>query len=87
MDKFNPKIYYKTYKYVTDNDTLNIRCNHCGKVVLREPNIDDYPFQCMNCDENLYNIEVHIGGDHSKEEFEELCINTREILGLDDIII
>ena len=37
----------------------------------------------MACDENMYEIETHIGEPHTTEEFNELLINSL-ILCLDD---
>ena len=79
----------KSYQYVLDNDTENIRCNRCGSVVLRQPetgadNENEYPYQCMVCDENLYKIETNAGEPHTKKELEELIERTLELLCLDD---
>ncbi|MBR2401403.1 MAG: hypothetical protein IKB01_01350 [Lachnospiraceae bacterium] len=82
--KFNPEESKKTLEYVERNDTRNRRCNRCGSVVLMEPTVKGYPYQCMNCDENLYEIETHIGEKHTDEEYEKLCCNTRDLLLLDD---
>ena len=38
-------------------------CNRCGELVVKEPNIDlkkEYPYVCLECDENLYEIETYI---------------------------
>lgn len=83
LQKFNAKENPKTYAYVMENDTVNRRCNKCGSVVLRETNIEGYPYQCMDCDENMYEIETHIGEPHTEEELDDLLINTL-ILCLDD---
>ena len=80
---FDKEKYPKTFAYVKENDTVNRRCNRCGSVVLRETNINCYPFQCMSCDENMYGIETHIGEPHTEEEFDELCENTCALLLLD----
>ncbi|MBE5940812.1 MAG: hypothetical protein E7266_10545 [Lachnospiraceae bacterium] len=74
--RFDIKKHPKTYKYVLENDTLTRRCNSCGCVVLKETNVEDYPFQCMSCDVNLYTFETHLGKRHTKKEFDELCNNT-----------
>lgn len=58
--------------------------NRCGSVVLKEPMIKEYPYQCMSCDENMYSIETHKGIYHTVEEFDELCCNVRDLLLLDD---
>lgn len=83
VERFDVVKYPKTYAYVMENDTVNRRCNRCGSVVMRETNIVGYPYQCMACDENMYEIETHIGEPHTEEELDELLINTL-ILGLDD---
>ena len=81
--KISAGVYPNTHAYVMENDTVNRRCNRCGSVVLKETNIESYPYQCMNCDENMYEIETHIGEPHTEEELDELLINTL-ILCLDD---
>lgn len=74
----------KTYQYVLDNDMVNVRCNRCGSVVLRETFVEGYPYQCMECDENLYGIETHIGAEHTRKELDRLVQNTARLLCLDD---
>ena len=41
-----------------------------------------YPYQCMACDRDLFEIETHLGEDHSDEELDMLC-QLSEILQLD----
>ena len=81
--RFDVTKHPKTYAYVMENDTVIRRCNRCGSVVLRETSIDEYPYQCMSCDENMFGIETHIGQPHTSEEFNELLNNTAELLCLD----
>jgi len=34
-------------------------CNRCGSIVIVETDPDiDYPYCCLNCDENMYSFEV-----------------------------
>jgi predicted SprT family Zn-dependent metalloprotease len=84
--KFNTETHPKTLCYVIENDTFTKRCNMCGSVVLKETNKtdDNYPYQCMSCDENLFEIETHDGDYHTPEEFDELLCNTRDLLELDN---
>ena len=81
--KFDIEKSPKTFEYVLERDTLTRRCNRCGSVVLKSE-LNDYAYQCMNCDEDLYRIETHNGKPHTTEEFDELCCMTRDILLLDD---
>lgn len=81
--KFNIEQNPKTFAYVIENDTINRRCNRCGAVVLKETNIPWYLYQCIACDENMYEIETYIGEPHTTEELNELLINSL-ILCLDD---
>lgn len=81
--KFNVEKSPRTFAYVLENDTINRRCNCCGNVVLKETFVKDYPYQCLSCDENLYEMETHLGVDHTDEELEELCCNARDLLLLD----
>ena len=82
-ETFDMNKYPKTYNYVMENDTVNRRCNRCGSVVLKETNIKGYPYQCMACDENMYEMETHIGEPHTNEELDELLVNTL-VLCLDE---
>ena len=51
-------MYPKTVKYIAEKFRKNRRCTRCGAPVLRESRMIDYPYQCMNCDEDLYHFEV-----------------------------
>lgn len=73
MKKFNKAKYPKTFAYVTENDTLNRRCDKCGCVVLKETSRNGYPYQCIHCDEDLYGMETHIGTVHTEKEFDQMC--------------
>lgn len=50
-----------TVKFILENYAGNLRCNRCGRMVLKEPNIEQYPYQCMHCDENMFSIELSKG--------------------------
>ena len=54
------------------NLLTNRRCNRCGHTVLQEPEGDEYPYQCLHCDENMYKIETHTGEQITDEEFDKL---------------
>lgn len=83
MDELKEK-YPKTYAYVLKNTTTDIRCNRCNAVVLLSELRPKYKYQCMACDEDMFEIEVHDGDLCSKEEFEALVIHTAMELGLDE---
>ena len=74
IDKFEEKIkkYPKTVAYVLSHDTHNIRCRKCGNIVLHESTLSSYPYQCLECDENLYEFETEVGKNHSCEELLKL---------------
>jgi hypothetical protein len=80
--EFNFQQHPKTLIYVLENNTFNRRCNRCGSVVLKEL-IKNYPFQCMSCDESLYEIETYLDAQQTHDEFIELCRNVCKILELD----
>ena len=65
----------KTIAYVDENTTKNRRCNRCGNVVLKETEKMDgaYPYACVYCDENMYEIETSTGDTHGADEFVALC--------------
>lgn len=67
----------KTVKYVKDNLMEYIRCFRCNSPVLRQPetgedNPNEYPYQCMWCNENLDHLEVYSGSPATAEEVELL---------------
>lgn len=74
-----------TFSHVLHNDTFNIRCNCCGRVVLREPQSSKYPhyYYCPHCNKNLFEDEIHVGDWHTGKEFDELRCETRDTMGLD----
>lgn len=82
--KFDKFVDDNTFSHVLHNDTFNIRCNLCGRVVLREPDIEDYPYYCPHCGKNRYGNETFIGDWHTGKELDELCCQTKKSLGLDD---
>lgn len=43
-------------------------CPKCGKILLTESSYNDYPFQCLECDEDFYFAEV-IGDEYSTSVF------------------
>lgn len=64
-------------KYVRDNMQTYTRCVRCNSPVLRQPetgedNPNEFPYQCMWCDENLYHLEVHAGSPATDEELDRL---------------
>mgnify|MGYP001251302077 CR=1 FL=1 len=72
-----------TMAYVIENDTFNLRHKDCGKVVLINTN-GKSKYQCMHCDLDVGKNDIFLGGHHTDAEFEELCINTRDLLLLDE---
>ena len=84
MAAFNPTESPKSFTYVLAHNTENRRCNRCGSVVLTEEPGSGYPYQCIHCDEDLYEIETHLGHKYTSEEFVTLCCDVRDTLLLDD---
>lgn len=83
LEKFNQKL-PKTVKYIEDNLT-NLRCRRCGRPILKETNVEGYPYQCLNCDENMFSFETYEAADNfSEQELEELLGNAISVLGLDN---
>ena len=74
--------YPNTVKYIENNLTA-YRCFRCHGPVIKEPD-SDYPFQCLNCDENLYHFEVRRSKQPITDvETEELAERAEELLMLD----
>lgn len=62
------KKYPKSYKYVNSHLVVPHRyCNRCGCHVL-ESDLKDYQYQCMYCDEDLYEFETHT----KENDFDEI---------------
>ena len=83
-EKFDPAKYPRTERYVEEKLTRGIRCNRCGAPVIKSE-LDGYVYQCMSCDEDLYSIETHKGKPATEEEMNELLLNTRDLLLLDEV--
>ena len=49
----------KKYGYI-DFKVDNLYCPKCGRSVFREiyKTEDDYPYVCLNCDENFFRVEL-----------------------------
>lgn len=81
--RFFPEKSPKSFAYVLERDTFTRRCNSCGSLVLKS-DLPDYVYQCMNCDEDKYEIETYEGKYHTTEEFDTLCCDVRDLLLLDN---
>ena len=60
MEKILEKYKYKypnSVKYIEDNLT-DLRCFHCGSPLLKEPESEGYPYQCLACNENMFSFEA-----------------------------
>lgn len=73
----------KSFEYVNKRVYKTLRCNRCGSIVLKS-DLPQYSYQCLNCDEDLFKIEVHRGEKIKPYEFDDLCEVARDILLLDD---
>ena len=74
--------YPNTVQYIENNLTA-YHCFRCHSPVIKEPG-SDYPFQCLNCDENLYHFEVRGSKQPVTDaEMAELAERAAEILMLD----
>lgn len=83
VEKFDPERYPKTTAYVLERDAFTVRCNRCGSPVLKS-DVEGYSYQCMSCDEDLFLFETHVGEIHTTEELNELLLDTRDLLLLDE---
>lgn len=81
----NPDIslYKNTLCYVHEKITDNIRCRKCGSIVLKTELTDEYKFQCLNCDEDLYAMETYEGEKFTPSEFAETVAQAANIFNLD----
>lgn len=53
-------------KYVQKLFVPQVHCNKCGGHVLKSLH-EDYTYQCLNCDEDLFEFETHIVKDEEKK--------------------
>ena len=74
-EKFNVKEYPQTFAYVVERNTFNRHCNKCQSIVLKADN-RRYDYQCMSCDEDLYEFETYMGEYQTDEEFNDLLNNS-----------
>ena len=75
----------KTVNYILKNGAGTARCARCGQIVLKEPLIEGYPYQCMTCDENLLDFEVRTDRHPcTVVEMEQLIEDTACLLLLDE---
>jgi uncharacterized HAD superfamily protein len=73
----------KTTAYVTERIQHDIRCNRCNSIVLKSDNIQ-YKYQCMFCDEDLFDIETHKGFGMTDKEYNDILEQTDAIMCLDE---
>ncbi|MBQ7818580.1 MAG: DUF4314 domain-containing protein [Bacteroidales bacterium] len=64
-------------EYDANNPKPVQRCNRCHSPVITS-DTPGYKYQCLECDEDLYEIETYIGEPMTEEEFNNIC----EALGL-----
>lgn len=82
LEKYKNKL-PKSVKYVEENLT-NYRCIRCGSPILLDPEIEDYPYQCLTCDENMYSFEVESSEQElTAEEIENIITYLTQQKGLD----
>ena len=83
VKRFNKRKSPKSFLYVTEHYTSpRRRCSRCGSLVLRS-DVEGCSYQCMNCDEDLYEFETYEGEIHTFKEFKQLCCDVRDLLLLD----
>ena len=77
--------------YVDKSIEKHIRCNRCNTPVLRTKNHCDmdgqrYSYECMTCDEDLFECEVHSdkNSEPTKTEIARLIIKTAWIREIDE---
>ncbi len=90
IEKFDIVKCPKTHIYVCENVDGYRKCNMCGSPVLRMPpkhamHKPPKPFQCMNCDVEIDEVETTVGDWMSDEDFENLLCDTRDALLLDEL--
>lgn len=56
LEKYKHK-YPNSVKYIEDNLT-DLRCFRCGSLLLKESEPEEYPYQCLACDENMFSFEA-----------------------------
>ena len=73
LEKYKHK-YPNSVKYIEDNLT-DLRCFRCGSPLLKEPESEEYPYQCLTCNESMFAFEARksetaLTGDEEKNMLE-----------------
>lgn len=61
-------MYPKEAEYIRENLVPYRHCNRCGSCVLKSE-LEQYPYQCIYCDEDLFEIETYL--DEEKEQISD----------------
>lgn len=88
-EEYYKKAYPKTVAYVDEHIQSTLRCDSCSSIILTGGNGTVAEgrgkafYQCLNCDENRFADEVHVGEPCEKTERLELYSRAVELLLLD----
>lgn len=82
MNSFNAIDSPKSFIYASTRYVPFRKCNRCGGLILRS-DTQWYTYQCMNCDEDLYDFETHFDDVVTVSDFEKLYCDVRDLLLLD----
>ena len=70
----------KTVRYVEERLVKDVRCNRCGMPVLTSDLREHgYEYQCVFCDEDLFEFETYAGNDRTALEAIEIMLRVEEI--------
>jgi len=72
----------KTFAYVLEKSTVNLRHNICDSIVLVNTN-GKSEYQCLHCDEDIDVKDIYSGKFQNTEEFDKLLVIARDLLLLD----
>lgn len=75
----------KSKEYIDSHMVYPIlRCNRCGHIIIKSDS-KNYPYQCLNCDEDMYSIETHtVAGDRiDSTEYSRLIMDAEVLFGFD----
>jgi len=73
------KVKKKVRNYLRKRIQKNTRCRRCNAIVLRSDS-EDYTYQCLFCDEDLYTFEVYTGNEVTADELDKLKLALRPLL-------
>lgn len=77
--------YPKSKEYVDSHLVKDRYCSRCGSPILKS-DLEQYPYQCMTCDEDLFEFEttIDLNKQFNEWDYVQLVKEVADTLLLDD---